>query len=111
MSGVTAINGVHRSAWWNSGITRVKPLNARSYALDQQCTAATRTVRALVKESRKQAKLSEKARGRGRYGSNNLLVEPPRSAQYCINTALEGVAVLLITSGPTLAENTKPALD
>ena len=46
-----------------------------------------------------------------RYGSNNLLVEPPRSAQYCINTALEGVAVLLITSGPTLAENTKPALD
>jgi hypothetical protein len=63
--------------------------------LDQQCTAATRTVRALVKERRKQAKLSEKA----------------RSAQYCINTALEGVAVLLITSGPTLAENTKPALD
>jgi hypothetical protein len=79
--------------------------------LDQQCPAATRTVRALVKESRKQAKLSEKARGRGRYGSNNLLVEPSRSAQYCINTALEGVAVLLITSGPTLAENTKPALD
>jgi hypothetical protein len=79
--------------------------------LDQQCTAATCAVRALVKESRKQAKLSEKARGRGRYGSNNLLVEPSRSAQYCINTALEGVAVLLITSGPALAENTKPALD
>jgi hypothetical protein len=79
--------------------------------LDQQCTAATRTVRALVKESRKQAKLSEKAQGRGRYGSNDLLVEPPRSAQYCINTALEGVAVILIPSGPTLAKNTKPVFD
>ncbi len=62
-------------------------------------------------EAEREAKLSEKARGRGRYASNNLLVKPPRSAQYCINTALEGVAVLLITSGPTLAENTKPALD
>jgi hypothetical protein len=79
--------------------------------LDQQCTAATRTVRALVKKSRKQAKLSEKAQGRGRYGSNDLLVEPPRSAQYCINTALEGVAVILIPSGPTLAKNTKPVFD
>jgi hypothetical protein len=79
--------------------------------LDQQCTAATCTVRALVKENRKQAKLSENARGRGRYGSNNLLVKPPRSSQCFINTALEGVAVILITSGRTLTENTKPALD
>jgi hypothetical protein len=47
--------------------------------LDQQRTAATCTVRALVKESRKQAKLSEKAQGRDRYRSNDLLVEPPRS--------------------------------
>jgi hypothetical protein len=52
-------------------------------------------VRALVVENRKQAKLSEKARGRARYGSHNLLVQPPRSPQCFIKTALESAGVIL----------------